>query len=69
LFGALMLVGGFAAFRLKWLGLAQAGAVAGVLIGLYAVVGVLLVGLLFLLPLSYSALAIFRGRDQFTRPA
>ncbi len=65
-FAALMLAGGIAAIRLRWKGLAQAGAVAGVIPGLLflvatpSIISVLVAGLL-----GYAAWAIVQGRDVF----
>lgn len=62
---AVLVGGGLCALLLRVWALAAAAAIAGLLLGLLAVAGFLLAGLLFALPFGFAAVFILRGRRHF----
>ncbi|MHB1261063.1 MAG: hypothetical protein ACYC2H_05035 [Thermoplasmatota archaeon] len=61
-------IGGLCALFLRWWPIAAVGAIVGILLGLFAMVGFLVLGLLFAIPFAICGILILRGRRQFRAP-
>ncbi len=58
-------IGGLCALLLRWWPIAAVGAIVGILLGIFAMVGFLVLGLLFAIPFVICGILILRGRRQF----
>lgn len=62
---AILCVGGLCALLLRLWAVAAVGAIVGLVLGLFALVGFLILGLLFAIPFTICGVLILRGRRHF----